>query len=157
MIRILLILMLLLAAATSLHAANEGTIQSVSASGGANFNENITISISLRANEKVNNTNVVSRIIAPSGAVVASHMYDSLSLEAGGTTSYSWGSNNSGYPDMGTYTVQVCWSTGGSNNCNIASASTSFYSADSLGPLLYVGLALIGWLVWHAPRVGAAG
>lgn len=127
-------------------AAGDGTVLSLTVSGGANFNETITISATVRADGRIQNSNLYFVITAPSGAVVATHSVGVPSLDAGATFSYSWSSNNSGYPDMGTYTVTLCWSPGNAQNCGIASASTSFYSADTLGWALTAALfGLIGW------------
>lgn len=146
---VLIILLILVLPIGLIYGANNGTITSLSASGGANPGEDITISVSIRANSRVNNSNLYFRIISPAGVVVATHTASPPSMNGGDTWSYSWISNNSSYPEMGTYTVSVCWSPGASQNCQIASASTTFYSADSLGPLLLVGFALVGLLVWR--------
>ena len=130
-------------------AANSGSIVSLSASGGGNFNETITINATVRADDKVNNSNFYFEIRAADGSVVATNNFgDVPSMESGNTFSYSWQSNNGSYPLQGDYSVSICWSPGNSNNCNIASATTSFYSANTLGPLLTVILvALVGrWL-----------
>lgn len=126
-------------------AAQAGTITFLSASGGGNFNETITISTTVRADDKVNNSNFYFEIRADNGTVAATHTFGGVpSLEAGATFSYSWTSNNASYPIQGNYTLSLCWSTGNSQNCDIASASTSFYAASSLGwflTLVLIGLA----------------
>ncbi len=141
--------------------ANSGTILSLSASGGGNFNETITISATVRADDKVNNSNLYFEIRAADGSVVATNSFDGVpSLESGETFSYSWQSNNGSYPLQGDYSVSICWSPGNSHNCNIASATTSFYSANTLGPLLTVILVLLigHWLFMRRETLfGAAG
>lgn len=131
-------------------AANTGTILSLTASGGGNFNETITISTTVRSEDGVNNSNFYFEIRDSNGTVVATHSFGGVpSLDDGGNFSYSWTSNNGSYPTMGNYTVSLCWSPGGSQNCGIASASSSFYSANSLGWFLTLILfGLIGRWLW---------
>jgi hypothetical protein len=129
-------------------AKNErGSITSLNASGGANPDEIITISIMLQTNGKIQNSNLRYYIIAPSGVVVDSATVGVPSMNKD-TFSHSWTSNNSNYPDMGNYTVQACWSPGNSSNCGLASASVTFYSADTLGPLLMVVIVVFGGWIW---------
>jgi hypothetical protein len=129
-----------------------GSVLSLTASGGGGFGDTITISTSVRADNKVNNSNLYFEIRAPDGTVVDTHGFgDVPSLEEGDTYGYSWNSNNGGYPAQGNYTVSVCWSTGNSHNCNIAQASTGFYSVPSLGTVLtLVALGLLALWIWSA-------
>jgi hypothetical protein len=144
------ILLLLCLLALTLVAANDGTIQSLSASGGGNFNETITISTTVRSDSGVNNTNFYFEIRASDGTVVATHNFgDVPSMSGGETFSYSWTTNNSSYPIQGDYSLSLCWSTGNSRNCNIASATSGFYAANTLGPVLIFALvALITARLW---------
>jgi hypothetical protein len=134
-----------------LAAGSSGTVLSLSVSGGSNYNETITISTTVQAITRVNNSNFYFEIRAPDGTVVAMHSFgDVPRLEGGETFSYSWTSNNSSYPLVGDYSVSLCWSPGGSQNCNIASATTTFYSANTLGALLTAALvALVGRWLWR--------
>lgn len=126
-----------------------GTVLSLSASGGGGYGDTITISVTVRADDRANNSNLYFEIRAPDGSVVDTHSTDVPRLEAGETFSHSWTSNNSSYPLMGDYTVSVCWSPGNSRNCQIAQATTGFYSVWTLGPLLTgVGLLLLGRWIW---------
>ncbi len=155
-----------LAVAGAAWAANEGTVTSLSATDAPTFNETIAIAATFLANEKVNNTNAYYEIIAPDGVtVVATHSTDVPPLEAGQSYSDSWATTNSSFPGSGTYTLRVCWSPGGSQNCSIDSrgwVSTSFYSVPTLGlGLALAGVALLGWFLWRRradfskPQVGA--
>jgi hypothetical protein len=131
--------------------AGDGSVLSLSASGGSNFNENINISVTVRADAKISNSSFYFEIRAPDGSVVATNSAGVPSLEAGDTYSYSWNSNNGGYPATGNYTVFFCWSPGGSQNCNIAQASTGFYSVPTFGTVLsVVALGLLGLWLWSA-------
>ncbi len=135
--------------------AGDGTVLSLSASGGGNFNENISISVTVRADAKVQNSNFYFEVRAPDGLVVDTHSVDTPSFEEGDTYSYSWNSNNSGYPETGNYTVYFCWSTGNARNCNVAQVSTGFYSVPTFGTVLtVVALILLGvWLWWMRHRL----
>jgi hypothetical protein len=72
-------------------------------------------------------------------------------MSAGQIVNDAWSTSNT--PETGTYTVTLCWSTGASTNCNIASASTSFYSVPTLGRVLgLTGGALIAIWIWGNRR-----
>jgi hypothetical protein len=147
---------LVLASALALFSLGaSGTVLSLTASGGGGYGDTITITTSVRADSKVNNSNLYFEIRAPDGAVVSTHSFgDVPSLEEGGTFTYSWNSNNSGYPAQGNYTVSLCWSTGNSHNCDVAQASTSFYSVPTFGLVLTVAtLGLLAIWIWSARRI----
>jgi len=150
--RICLVLVSLLAL---LNIAAKGTVTSLSASGGGNFNETITINATVRADAKVQNSNIYFEIRTPNGTVVATNSTSPPSLDAGQTFSYSWSTNNGGFPDMGNYTVTLCWSPGNSNNCGITDGpiSTSFYSVPTFGgPLSLLALILVAGWFWRVRR-----
>ena len=135
-------------------AAN-GTVVSLTASGGGGYNENITISATLRADSKIENSNLYFEVRAPDGTVVATNSASVPSLDNGGTFSYSWNANNGGFPATGNYSVSVCWSPGGSQNCQIVGGpvTTSFYSVPTFGNLLGIlALVLVGAWLWHVRR-----
>ena len=136
-------------------AANTGNITSLTASGGANPGEDITISSTVQATSGITNSNLLYTITAPDMTVVATHKFNGVPLlNNGDTYPYSWVINNSGFPAIGTYTVTLCWSTGNNENCNITSASTTFYAANSLGILLAIGAAgFMGVLWWKRETV----
>jgi hypothetical protein len=115
-------------------AAGEGTILSLIGVGAAQPGDPISISSSVQALADIQNSNLYYTITAPSGALVAQRTFDPGRMRAGQTVNDAWSTGNT--PETGTYTVTLCWSTGASTNCNIASASTSFYSVPTLGWVL---------------------
>ncbi len=131
-------------------AANNGTISSLSVSGGANLNDTITINATVLAQDNISNSNLYFEIRDPNGTVVATNNASVPSMNNGDNFAYSWTSNNASYPSMGNYAISLCWSTGNAQNCNISSANTSFYSVPTLGvPLSLVALFLVGAWFWH--------
>jgi hypothetical protein len=134
-------------------AGADGSVLSLSASGGSNYGENIQINVTVSADAKVNNSNFYFEIRAPDGLVVDTHSVDVPTLEDGDTYSYSWNSNNASYPTMGNYTVFFCWSPGNAHNCSIDEASSSFYSVPTFGLVLsIVALGLLGLCLWFVRR-----
>ncbi len=143
-------------------AAGEGHVQSLSATGGNNYGDTITVSSVVVADQKIQNSNLYYEILDPGNNVVATDNGPSVpALEAGDSVSYSWASNNASYPSIGTYTVTLCWSPGKSLNCSIAQASYQFFSVSTLGDGLFIaliiGAALLAiWLVTVQRKVLAA-
>jgi hypothetical protein len=128
-------------------AANVGHVTMLSASGGANLNETITINATVVSDDGVTNSNFYFEIRAADGTVVATNTFEGVpQMEGGQSYSYSWQSNNSSYSVQGDYSVSLCWSTGNARNCNVASATTTFYAANTLDPLLYA--LLVGLAMW---------
>jgi hypothetical protein len=137
------------ALALFLIAANSGNIISLTANGGANPGEDITISAAIQATSGINNSNLLFTMYAPDGAVVASHKFNGVPrMDDGDTFSYSWVVNNGSFPAIGNYSLTLCWSTGNAENCDITSATTTFYAANSLGIMLAVGMSIFVGLVW---------
>jgi len=133
-------------------AADEGEILSLSAIGASNPGDPIVINSSVRAIDRINNSNLFYALSAPSGAVVAQRTVNLGRLVPGQVVNDSWSTSNT--PETGTYTVTLCWSQGNSTNCGIASASTQFFSVPTLGaPLAALGLGLIGLWVWSNRKV----
>ncbi len=132
-------------------AAGSGTITSLTASDAPDHGDSVRVRSSERADGKINSSNLYYTIIAPDGVtVVATHSTTMPSMKAGDTYNDSWSTSNSSFPGVGTYTVNLCWSNGGSQNCGIDSASTTFYSVPSLGWFLsLVALVLIAIWVWR--------
>jgi hypothetical protein len=125
---------------------NSGTILGLVGTGASSPGDAIEIEATVQANSRIQNSSLSYTLTAPSSGVIATRTVSLGRLEAGQTYSDSWSTTNT--PDMGTYTVTLCWSPGGSTNCGIASASTSFYSVPTLGwglSLLALG-ALAVWL-----------
>ncbi len=142
--------LLLISLLALLTIAASGTVVSLTVSGGGNYSETITINATVQAQGKINNSNIYFEIRDPNGTVVATNSASPPAMNDGDTFSYSWNSNNGGYPSMGDYTVSLCWSTGNSHNCNISSATTGFYSVPTLGtPLTVVAVLLVGGWFWH--------
>jgi hypothetical protein len=109
----------------------------------------LTISSTGTAASKISNSNLYYTITSPGNAIVASHVTSLGSMSDGDTYTDSWTASNSGWP-RGTYTLTLCWSTGGSHNCNIDSASSTFYSVPALGwELGLTGLALLLYFLWR--------
>ncbi len=130
--------------------AAAGHVVSLTATNGPNPGDTITVNSTVQADDKTNRSNLYYEITAPTGSLVASHQTDPGGLSVGQTFSDSWGANNSGFPDVGTYTVRLCWSTGNSHNCNIATATTTFYSVPTLGwPLGLMALGLLAVFLWR--------
>ena len=135
---------------TMLMPIHADSITAIDVSGGDSQNSSISISVSIVATEKINNSNMRILIIAPDGNVVASTQLDPPSMEDGDTWQGNWITDNNGWTQEGDYTVSVCWSKGNASNCNVASSSAIFYSASSLEFLLpvlilfFIGLYIRG-------------
>jgi hypothetical protein len=132
-------------------AAGEGVILSLAGIGASQPGDPINISSSVQALSDIQNSNLYYTVTAPSGALVAQRTFDPGRLSAGQIVNDAWSTSNT--PETGTYTVTLCWSTGGSQNCNIASASTTFYSVPTLGwGLRVAGSGLIAIWIWRNRR-----
>lgn len=104
-----------------------GSITSLTASGGGTIDINSTV----LAQDRIQNSNLYYELFAPSGAKIATHPTDLPAMNNGDTAGDGWSYSNP--PETGDYTVTLCWSTGNSHNCDIASAATGFYSVPTLG------------------------
>jgi hypothetical protein len=128
-----------------------GTILSLTASGGSTPNSTITIKSTVRATKRINSSNLYYTITGPGSdsTIRASHRTTLGRLNNNQTYSDSWTTTNNSWP-AGNYTLNLCWSTGNLNTCDISSATTTFYSVPTLGwTLSFVALTLLlGWL-WH--------
>lgn len=147
-----LLLAVALPAAAAPTRANTGTVTSLIGSGAENPGDPISISSQVRADSRVTNSNLYYEVYAPGGALVDTHQTNPPSFQAGDTFFDSWSTSNT--PASGTYTVTLCWSTGNAKNCDITSATTSFYSVPTLGTALtgLGGLLLAGFL-WRNRRL----
>jgi hypothetical protein len=137
----------LLAVLALLCLGGTGTVLSLSVSGGSNYNDNLTISATVRADSKINNSNFYFEVRAPDGTVVDTHTFDLPSLEDGDSYTYSWTSNNGSYPSQGNYSVYLCWSNGNGQNCVNGESTTTFYSVPTMGTAL-AGVALVLLAIW---------
>lgn len=130
---------------------NQGQITSFSATNAPNPGDTITIDITLYANTNITKSNLKFEIIAPDGITVVETHKASVPKNFGPNESwsYSWSTTNSGFPSIGTYSVNACWSTGQAENCDIAQTSFSIYSVPTLGWLIFPLLVIIGLLLWR--------
>lgn len=127
--------------------ANTGVITMLAGTGAANPGDSIAISSQVRADSRVVVSNLFYELFEPGGARVDTHQTNPSRLQPGETFRDTWSSSNT--PTRGTYTVTLCWSTGQAHNCDIASATTSFYSVPTLGPVLTaVAVLLLACLLW---------
>jgi hypothetical protein len=145
----LLVLTLLLLIPSPVLAAG-GNILSLTASGGSTPNSTITIQSSVQATKRINSSNLYYTITGPGSDTTlrATHRTRVGRLNNSQTYSDSWTTTNNGWP-IGNYTLRLCWSTGyTSSSCDIASATTTFYSVPTLGwTLSFIALVLLlGWL-----------
>lgn len=131
------------------HAAS-GSIQSLTATSAPNSGDTFTVTAVLEVDGKINNSNLYYQIIAPDGqTVVHTHTSALPSLEDE-TYTDSWSADNTGFPSTGNYTVVLCWSRGSAQNCRIAAATTTFYSAPTLGVWLSLtALVFASTFIWH--------
>lgn len=128
--------------------ANTGTILSLVGIGAGNPGDPIQISSSVQADSDIQRSNLLYGVYAPDGSLVATRKIDANRLDPGDIVNDSWNTSNT--PSSGTYSVTLCWSTGNAENCDIASATTGFYSVPTAGvPLSLVGLALIVTFAWR--------
>lgn len=132
---------------TLLSIGASGSILSLSTSGGDGYSQDITINTTVQADDKVNNSNFYFELRAPDGTVITTHNHDLPRLEGGTTYNYSWSSNNASYPVQGNYSVTLCWSAGGSGQCQLGSVTTGFYSVSTLGRILPVVLVMLA-AIW---------
>lgn len=130
--------------------ANTGTITRLVATDAPDQGDVLSVSSTERAQDRINNSNLYYEIIAPDGVtVVATHSTSMPKMSGGDTYDDSWTTSNTGFPSIGTYTVTLCWSTGQAQNCDIASAQTTFYSVPTLGwGLWLVGLLMLVVFLW---------
>jgi hypothetical protein len=150
----LIALALTLVVVVPVWAAGSGAITSLTASDAPDYGDAVHVASSVRADAKINSSNLYYRIYAPDGVtVVASHTTTMPSMSAGDTYSDSWSTSNSSFPSVGTYTVHLCWSSGGSQSCGIDARTTTFYSVPSLGLFFsLVAVALLALWIWRRRR-----
>ena len=132
--------------------ANTGTILSLTAVGAQQPGDPIDVNSTVQATDSVNNSNLYYELMDPSGAIIFTRQVSPPRMVAGDTFSDSWTYTNP--PSTGSYTVSLCWSTGNSHNCDIASNTTQFSSVPTMGwPLSLVAIGMLGVWVWRRREV----
>lgn len=125
-----------------------GNINSLSATDAPGLGDTVQITSLVQATSKIQNSNLYYTITIGS-TLVATHTTTPPKFEIGDTFSDSWSISNSSFPSIGTYSVTLCWSTGNSQNCDIDSATTTFYSVPTLGwGYVTLGGAIFGYWLW---------
>jgi hypothetical protein len=144
-VTLLLLIGIMAWTAPAIAQGRSGTVLSLVVSGGSQHGDTITISSQVRADSRIQRSNLSYQVFAPDGVtIVASHSTSApRRMSAGDTFNHSWTTNNSGFPSQGTYNVRLCWSTGNAKNCDIATATTNFYSVPTLGWTLSLAAAAI--------------
>lgn len=143
-----------MSAAAAPRYANTGDILSLTAIGASQPGESIQINSRIQATDSINNSNLYYELIDPSGAVVDTYTISPPKMKSGETYDDAWSSSQT--PSTGSYSVTLCWSTGNSQNCDIASSSTQFSSVPTLGvPLWLLSLGLLGVWLWRERRAFA--
>ncbi|MEW6568884.1 MAG: hypothetical protein AB1449_12110 [Chloroflexota bacterium] len=151
-----LILALVFTSPAAAQGSGRGTILRLIAIGAWRPGNPIRVASAVWAQDAIQQSNLYYEMRAPSGAIVATRTVDPGRLRAGQVFVDAWSTSNT--PEVGTYTVSLCWSTGNSRNCNIDYAETSFYSVPTLGPAFSVlALALLGFWLWSQRAKFAAG
>ena len=145
----LVVVLFLALAITEKVMAFGGTILRLTAAGGATANSTITLQSSVRAIIRLNSSNLYYTITGPGSdtTIRATHRTTLGRLNPNQTFADSWTTSNNGWP-AGNYTLKLCWSSGSSSNCGIASATTTFYSVPTLdwGLSLVAVALLLAWL-----------
>lgn len=132
------------------HQANSGVVLRLTATDAFDPGDIVTVSSRVRADSRVNNSSLYYEIIAPDETtVVETHTTSMPRMHAGDVHDDMWSTSNESFPEVGTYTVTLCWSPGGSHNCTIASAETTFYSVPTLGwSMTMFGVILLAVFLW---------
>jgi hypothetical protein len=148
---LILIILTLVGAVPAWAQGNSGAVLSLVVSGGAQQGDTIRISSQVRADTRIQRSNLFYQVLAPDGVTVVATNQTSAprGMQPGDTFNHGWNTNNSSFPSQGTYSVTLCWSTGNAKNCDIASATTNFYSVPTLGwTLSLVAVGLIAYWVF---------
>jgi|LGVF01.2.fsa_nt_gb hypothetical protein len=125
-----------------------GNILSLSATDAPGYGDTVHITSLVQATSKIQKSNLYYTITIGS-TLVATHTTIPPKFAIGDTFSDSWNISNSSFPSVGTYSVTLCWSTGNSHNCDIDSATTTFYSVPTLGwGYVTLGGAIFAYWLW---------
>jgi hypothetical protein len=144
-----LLLSLFAAALPGRVLAAGGSILYLIAWGGYAPNTTVYVQSTVQATERLNNSNLFYTV-SLGGTVYATHTTPLGRMNAWETVTDEWTTTNSGWP-AGNYTITVCWSTGNSQNCNIAGpVTTTQYFVPTLGwELSLAGLAFLLYILWR--------
>ncbi len=136
----------------SAQGSYRGMILTLTAQGAQQPGDLIRIASRVLAIRRIPRSNLYYEVRAPSGAVVATRTVYPGPMYPRQIFGDSWSTPNT--PEIGTYVVSLCWSTGDSRRCDIDYAETAFYSVPTLGPVLgLLSLALLAsWLVGQRRR-----
>lgn len=130
---------------TTSRAAGDGTITALTASSGNPSTISATVYAS--GGKNINNSNVVFQVLDKNSVLVGTYGPVNVSLAAGGMQVIPWSWTVNG---NGPFSVNACWSPGGSGNCSIDNKTTAFSAVPSLGVLLEIVAALlIGIWFWR--------
>jgi hypothetical protein len=131
--------------------AIKGDIHSFTAIGATNPGDPINISSLVHAHQKIQNSNLYYEVYSPSMTLVDTREIDPGNMAIDDTFSDSWSTYNT--PEIGNYTITLCWSTGGSHNCDIDYAEIIIFSVPTIGfGLTIVALGLLGLFLWQNRR-----
>jgi len=129
-------------------AAGGGTITLLTASSGNP--STVLARVAADGGKKINNSNITFQIYDKNLTLVGSYGPVSVSLAAGATQDITWSWNVNGFEP---FTVNACWSPGGSGNCKIDATSTQFNAVPSIGFFLGgIAVVLIGVWFWRVRR-----
>lgn len=126
-----------------------GRIITLNAWGGYAPNTPVYVQSTFTADSKISNSNLYYTISLGS-TIYATHTTNLTPMKSNETRNDQWETVNSGWP-AGDYTVTICWSTGGSQNCNIAGPkSVTVHFVPTLGwELTLVLLGFLLYIVWR--------
>jgi hypothetical protein len=126
-----------------------GSIFTLNAWGGWAPNTPVTIQSTIYTDSKIGPSNLYYTI-ALGSTVYATHTTSESAMNANETRNDTWSTVNSGWPE-GDYTIRICWSTGNSQNCNIAGPrTTTVHFVPSLGwPLTVAAVAILLYGLWR--------
>jgi hypothetical protein len=126
-----------------------GRILTLNAWGGWGPNTPVYVQSTFTADSKLNNSNLYYTI-ALGSTIYATHTTNLTPMNINETRNDQWNTVNSGWP-AGDYTVTICWSKGGSHNCDIdGPKSVTVHFVPTLGwQLTLVLLGFLLYIVWR--------
>jgi|WetSurMetagenome_2_1015567.scaffolds.fasta_scaffold87869_2 hypothetical protein len=129
-----------------------GSIFTLNAWGGWAPNTTVTVQSTIYTDSKIGPSNLYYTI-ALGSTVYATHTTSQSGMNAYETRNDQWDTLNTGWPE-GDYTISICWSTGNSQNCNIAGPrTTTVHFVPTLGwGLTVAALGLLLLVLWKRRR-----